>query len=319
LRPGDTVARIPVSRIDADRPLYDISYRREAAARKVSLRPEDVLFLLVGEGERYRPVYGASFLEGVAPDAEVSGLVADPAVPPPHLFFSFLLFESAVWRLNEVEKAAALAEAVALYGKETAGPLEAVMACLDIPATSYMLSSYLRLRELEEPWLELLAEGRITMKTALAAGGGAKEERKCFLHLFRSVDLTARMQEMVLEGVRDLVKVRGCRTSDVCRELDFSGLFDDAALSPRRKGEILADRVHRALHPRFSADTERFRRAAARLGLGRDIRCTPPPAFETSAYTFSFSASSPEEFRERVEQLVRMGRSGADLEALFEL
>ena len=70
--------------------------------------------------------------------------------------------------------------------------------------------------------------------------------------------------------------------------------------------------------PVLSRVEEDFSHIRKRLGLAGEVNLAPPPYFEGSRYEVRFNFQNMEQFKKRVESLVRAGEKADTLEALWK-
>jgi len=122
----------------------------------------------------------------------------------------------------------------------------------------------------------------------------------------------------MLNLLEELAAMSGNEFAEPLRTPEAIQIINDSRLSFFQKGEELNMLFYRMRFPRLSKAADKFSADKKRLGLPGSIRVSADPFFETGKLRVEFDASSPERFRELVDELHSASRNPA-LEELFNV
>lgn len=181
-----------------------------------------------------------------------------------------------------------------------------------------LITDLLEIGSLPDTCLDLLHEGKISLKLAKNLTGLPEPLIDLFLQIFTRINASRNKQFEIVQNLTEILKRENIRIRDFCEEAQFQEILYDPQTDTNKKTQLLRRYLYARRYPALSRAKEKIRSAIAGIRLGNKIRLTPPENFESSAYSISFSADSYDEFKKTVDQLEK---SAADenLKKLFNL
>jgi len=187
---------------------------------------------------------------------------------------------------------------------------------LGLGAHARILSFYMPLIELEEPWQRALEKDNVSLELAAALTNGSKGDRTALLDLIDNLRLGKKDQKEIHRLLSDLARIENCSI----RALLEGGLVkpakQDSKLTPSQRAQRFKNSLLQRRYPRYRAAQQRFQAIVNRIGSGSGITFAMPPHFEGEEYGVSFSFTNENEFQRRCEALARLKRGGVIAELL---
>ncbi len=290
-----------VSEADLSESLFDISFSRNIEASLLIPVPSPgQVFAFVSRDNRLVPVYGAWYLRLMPPLSRLHSIILTEDTPESELFDMFMLFETSACRLNPAEKCRLTSLAMNVCGD--IGRTASLMKRIDLPDSKRSIQLCIDIAGLPESRLELLAQGRITLKTAGALLRADASSEHMLFTLFSKAHFTSRQQSILLEGIEDLMK-RGTGYERLNEAYGGDELLEHKEYSQKEKGERVMQALDSLLFPHYSEDEAEYRNLVKELSLSATVKAEPSPYFEDGSVDFSFQAGSEEEFDRKMDIL----------------
>lgn len=191
---------------------------------------------------------------------------------------------------------------------------------LGLPPARSQLPIYLALLDLELPWQELVAQGRLSPPAGAALNRWDPADRQALLPWFQAVSFSHSKQLELLEHLATLSRRQGRSPAFWLSRPEITHLAADPARSGPEKSKLLLELLRRWRFPRASQTQEQFQGHLQTLGLWQhpDIHLTPSPAFEESLFRLELRFRNTPELARRLQQIEELLKH-PDWDALMRL
>jgi len=160
---------------------------------------------------------------------------------------------------------------------------------------------------LSAPFLSMLAKRHLTLRQALLLTRAPQRYQDFFRRLLQeTILLNDNETAAFIEMASDLkTMLRKQNLEGVFQEAPLSRMISSIDLTPKQKGELLLKEMRRLRYPYYQKKSDEFSSLWQQLDLGKGVRANQRMFLERGILEITWSASSPEEARERAEKLCR--------------
>ncbi len=160
---------------------------------------------------------------------------------------------------------------------------------------------------LPDTFLSLLAKRRLTLRQAILLIHAPRRSQDFFQQLFReTILLNDNETALFIEMASDLKTILSkTDLKDVFLEDSLSRVLGAINLTPKQRGEQLLKEMRRLRYPCYQKKSDEFSSLWQQLDLGKGVHANKKMFLERGILEITWSASSPEEARERAERLCR--------------
>lgn len=156
---------------------------------------------------------------------------------------------------------------------------------------------------LPDPALELIGDGRLSLKSAKRISRLDSEGILFFLEVFSKIRATASVQLELIQNILETAAREGFHPKSLFRELKNPSPLDDESLDPIQRTRDFRSLVFEQRYPELSRTRRAVREKIASIGLSGAVKLVPPENFEGRNYSLSFTAKNYDEFRENLRRL----------------
>ncbi len=153
--------------------------------------------------------------------------------------------------------------------------------------------------------LSMLAKRRLTLRQAILLVHAPQRYRDFFQRLFReTIVLNDNESAAFIEIASDLKTILGKKDLEqVFQVTTLSRILGAMDLTPRQRGEQLLKEMRRLRYPYYQKKSDEFSSLWQELDLGKGVHANKRMFLERGILEITWSASSPEEARDRAEKL----------------
>jgi len=317
------IARIPLTAVDLDEPL--VPGRTPADPGPLTAAMSEVGLLAPpwlrprGDGRwqvvtGWRRLLAATALQW----REVPAWVLPPDTPDCRCLLIHL-YDNALTRGFDLLEQALLAAALLKYWDRPTVAAK-FLPFLGLPPSAAHLERLWQLAQLEAPFQELAARGRLALTAAARLFAWEPAARAAVLPFLEKLHLSQSKQEEFLDHLDQLARREGQSPQAILSREELRQPLADASLSPQEKTAAVRRQLRRRVYPRLSATLEAFEQALSRLGwknLPR-VRLHPPAAFEGPDFHLEIKFRDAPELQQLLAAVARLSRE-EDLSALTRL
>lgn len=166
----------------------------------------------------------------------------------------------------------------------------------------------LAVADLEDPWPELVARGRVSVSAAARLANWAPSDREAARPYLVGLPLTQSQQEEFLESVEILARREGVSRAEVLVREELRQALEAQGLPPRERLGTVRQLLKGWCSPRLVQAEEAFAAGLAQLGLKHHprLRLLPPPAFEGRDFQVEIKFQDRDELRQHLAVLDRL-------------
>jgi ParB family chromosome partitioning protein len=237
---------------------------------------------------------------------EVPAVVLPPSTPDAH-FLLLYLYDNAFTRPFTPREQAALAlRLLAHFDRDKV--IKKFLPLLGQPGTPGHLEKLLAAARLEDPWQELLAQGRVAISAAARLAAWDPTDRLAAYPFFLHLPLSQSKQEELLEDAEMLARRQGVAPAAILLRWELQQLLVDQGRSPQERAGAIRTLLKNWVSPRLMQTWKGFREQLAALGLNHHprLRLSPPPAFEGPDYHLEIKFQNPADLADTIKELTRL-------------
>jgi hypothetical protein len=303
-------AAVPLSRVAWRNRRF--SFSRGGGLEELTASIEKVGLLdppeLLNKGGRYIVIRGARRLQALRRlgRKHVEAHVFGEDEISPFQAWSRNFHENRAFRnLNPAEGCTALRQ-LADLGLSPQKIVSGYFPLFGLPRREGGFDAYLSVAHLPDTMLDLLANGAITLGTAVYLATLGESERRSAFRFLKKASLTVGRQREWARLVADIC---------VRDETSVPALLASVSRAARRRhgqfGASALQVLRERRFPSLAARRRAFQRLLRRLRLPPGFQVTTHPFFEKGELHVRFSASGQKEYEEALGRLERLGREGS--------
>jgi hypothetical protein len=266
------------------------------------------LSLLVFDGGRYSLVCGREAVQRCI-DEQIRlryGVVVDTIEDRCALLYLLIRIKSQLWGFNIVEKAVAISKLHSLAATVSGDLLK----LFGIPQNERWINGYISLAGAPDEVKELLLLGRIDLLTAFELFGLEKHSWCRVARLIADIGLGTKKRNQLLSMIREIVERDKVTIEQIIESSEIDEILKMEIDAPHR-GQKIYESIERIRYPYITEYKERFYEAVRRVGIDPGFHLTVPHDFEQWSFRMSFSFTSVEDFKGKLELLKKVGSNSA--------
>lgn len=217
------------------------------------------------------------------------------------LFRIVLKLKRFLFGINPVEKAIALKRAAELYGDL---PAE-VLNILEIPAKRSIIEKYLKINETSDKIKSLVASGEIDPQTVFRIFIFPYHIWDDISEFIFSLKIGTKHRNRLLEMIHEISIRDGLDPVSLIGSKDVKSILS-SKIDPPQKAKRVFGYFEALRYPTIKRYRESFDKKLKKIGFKNGLSLGYDPTFEKRDFKISFSFSSIEDFRRKVNKLSKI-------------
>lgn len=213
--------------------------------------------------------------------------------------------------LNVVEKARALQRLRDDFAYSIATLATDICPLLALPPRPETVLAYCSLAALNETLQAALAEGMLSVETALWIRDQASTDQESLTTLFTSLKLSSSRAREFVAMLDDLQRRDAQSVQALLRAYGILEVLLDTHLAGPQKIERIRHMLRQARYPQLHTYEQRFHAALRQLKLPPQLRLQAPAFFEGDQYQVTFAFRERQECQQSIERLLEAIHSPA--------
>lgn len=315
---GNLIRYIQIEKINIKDRYYSISpfsFNEEKLLNSIKMAGITIPVLLeTAQGGIFRIVSGFRRISAAvqAGMAEVPAIIAETC-DPLLTFWKVVQENHGARELHDLERAEIIRKLHETHSVAEKDLLTIFLPGIGLKGSRYELDRHLTLASLSS-FLKQSCFGNILLcGTAVEIKNWPEPEQRFFSGLAARFKLGVNKQKQLLRLIEELKKKE---------RISLETLWENSGLQDEDPDDISFERIHQVLterrFPVLSDHQEQWERLRESLHLCPGIKLQVPRYFDGDAITVTFSAASPEEFRQKTGQLLEASRK-KELEDIYSL
>uniref|UniRef100_A0A7V4LD49 ParB/Sulfiredoxin domain-containing protein n=1 Tax=Desulfobacca acetoxidans TaxID=60893 RepID=A0A7V4LD49_9BACT len=283
----------------------------ETAALRESLAEVGLLSLprlLPHQRRRWRVITGWKRLKAALHLGwdEVPAVPLPASTPDSHLLLLYLYDNAFTRPFTPQEQARLALRLLTHFDREKV--IRKFLPLLGQPGTPGHLDRLLAAAKLEDPWQELLAQGRLALSAAARLAAWDPTDRLAAYPFFQHLPLSQSKQEELLEDAELLARRAGIAPAAILLRWELQKLLMDQGRSPQERTGAIRSLLKHWVSPRLMQTRKAFRDHLDALGLTHHprIRLSSPPAFEGPDYHLEIKFQNAADLADTLKELTRL-------------
>jgi len=188
---------------------------------------------------------------------------------------------------------------------------------LGIPGNERFIEGYVCLADAPDTLKKLVLNGKLDKLTAFEI---FSFERRNWVKVSRftaGLKLGTKKRNSLLSMIYDIVQRDGLGVERLVESKKIKDILK-MQIDPPHKGQKVYEAIERIRYPYITQYKEKFYETLRKVGMGRDFHLTVPQDFEQWCFSISFSFTSVDDFKRKVELLDTIG-SKSTFQELMDL
>ncbi len=230
-----------------------------------------------------------------------------PAAAPDSHCLLVALYDNAFSRSFNLREQAFLTRCL-LSHWDRATVVSKYLPYLGLPASPAYLDRLLQVSDLEPPWQELCARGRLALTAAAALGRWPAADRAAAWPFLSQLPWSQSKQEEFLEDVALLARREGLALRKILNREELQRYLRNPDFNPPERAAGVRQCLKGWVYPRLSAALAAWQAALGRLGLRQHprVRLQPPPALEGPDFHLEIKFRDAPELQSLLEEITRL-------------
>ncbi|UCB46523.1 MAG: hypothetical protein JSV25_03615 [Spirochaetota bacterium] len=260
--------------------------------------------LLVSDGGKYYPVFGKKYINSSIQEQHPLqySFVAEKSGTPCELFNGLILLTQEMKGFNIIERAHALRKLYDIDEKVD----NTILKVLGIPNNERYLRGYLTLATASDKIKELVLHKRINEITAFEIFQFDRNDWEIVAGFIADIKLGTKKRNEVVNMIYDVMRRDRMRVEEIV-ESDAVREILTLKMDRLHIGQRLYSYFETVCHPYISQYKKRFYDKLREVGIERYFRLKIPQNFEDWKFDITFTFSSVDDFKKKVEILDEIG------------
>jgi len=287
----------------------EIQGRSEEFFRKIILSENGFLLIppiVIENNGKYEVVVGKEPLKfvyeryGSVPQLLLIAGISDRK----KLFRIVLRLKTFLYGLNPVEKALVLKKAIDLEEE----PPRDILNILEIPEKLKIIELYLKINETSERFKRAIASGVIDPQTAFRIFLFPVAMWDYISEFVKGLKIGTKHKNRLLEMIYDISRRDGTSPISLINSKEVKMILD-SEIDPPQKAQKIFMLFEKLRYPTIYRYRESFGEEIKKIGLKDGFDFSYDPTFEKRDFKITFSFSSIEDFRNKIERLTKISNN----------